>query len=269
MKSAIITGTGIYEIAGHTFKPETVETLYGPAQVFLSQDPRLDLVFLARHGVQHTTPPHMVNYRANFKALQMLGVKQALAAYAVGSINREIPPLGMALLTDFLDFTCNRPLSFYDGAESGLAHTSMDQPYCPTLGSKLLELAPEFDLNIRKEAVYVATNGPRFETPAEIRMYSKLGGDVVGMTGVPEAVLAKELGIHFAAVAVSINWASGIEETMTIVEGNRGDLNKRLTDLFLRTLSQEKDFPCRCETAAMITHPPKSGTHNDTERRLG
>jgi 5'-methylthioadenosine phosphorylase len=256
MRSAIITGTGIYEIAGHKFRPESIATPYGPAQVFLSEDPKLDLVFLARHGLQHTTPPHKINYRANIKALQILGVKQVLAAYAVGSINPEIPPLGMALMTDFLDFTSGRPLSFFDGGDSGLAHTSMDQPFCPSLGARVLELAPEFKLSLRKESVYVASNGPRFETPAEIRAYTRLGGDVVGMTCVPEVVLAKELGIHFAAVALSINWASGIEETMTIVEGDRGDLNSRLTGLFIKTLSTDFQFTCRCESAAMISHPP-------------
>ena len=256
MRSAIITGTGIYEIAGHSFRPESIDTPFGLAQVFLSEDPQLDLVFLARHGLDHTTPPHKINYRANIKALQILGVKQVLAAYAVGSINPEIPPLGMALITDFLDFTSGRPLSFFDGGDSGLAHTSMDQPFCPSLGARILELAPEFNLIIRNQAVYVASNGPRFETPAEIRMYTKLGGDVVGMTCVPEVVLAKELGIHFAAVALSINWASGIEETMTIVEGDRGDLNSRLTDLFIKTLSTDIQFTCRCESAAMISHPP-------------
>ena len=256
MRSAIITGTGIYEIAGYTFRPESIETPFGPAQVFLSEDPGLDLVFLARHGLQHTTPPHKINYRANIKAMQILGVKQVLAAYAVGSINPEIPPLGMALITDFLDFTSGRPLSFFDGGDSGLAHTNMDQPFCPSLGAKVLELAPEFDLKLRNQAVYVASNGPRFETPAEIRAYGRLGGDVVGMTCVPEVVLAKELGIHFAAVALSINWASGIEETMTIVEGDRGDLNSRLTDLFIKALSSDIQFTCRCESAAMISHPP-------------
>ena len=256
MRSAIITGTGIYEIAGHNFRPESIDTPFGLAQVFLSQDPQLDLVFLARHGLDHTTPPHKINYRANIKALQILGVKQVLAAYAVGSINPEIPPLGMALITDFLDFTSGRPQSFFDGGDSGLAHTSMYQPFCPSLGCRVLELAPEFKLSLRKESVYVASNGPRFETPAEIRAYSKLGGDVVGMTCVPEVVLAKELGIHFAAVALSINWASGIEDTITIVEGDRSDLNSRLTYLFIKTLSTDIQFTCRCESAAMISHPP-------------
>ena len=256
MRSAIITGTGIYEITGHSFRPERIETPYGPAQVFLSEDPQLDLVFLARHGLEHTAPPHKINYRANIKALQMLGVRQVLAAYAVGSIHPEIPPLGMALITDFLDFTSGRPLSFFDGGDSGLAHTSMDQPFCTSLGAKVLELAPEFKLKLRDQAVYVASNGPRFETPAEIRAYTLLGGDVVGMTLVPEVVLAKELGIHFAAVALSINWASGIEEAMTIVEEDHGDLNNRLTDLFIKTLTSDIQFTCRCESAAMIFHQP-------------
>lgn len=257
MKSAIITGTGIYEIPGFEFEQKRVDTRYGPALVNIGRKDGFDLIFLARHGLDHTTPPHNINYRANIKALQMLGVERVLATYAVGSINREIPPMGLALLSDFLDFTNNRPLSFFDGGITGLAHTSMDVPYCPAMGRKILELASSFDLQIRSKSVYVATNGPRFETPAEIRMYDKLGGDVVGMTGVPEVVLARELNMHYAAVAYSINWAAGLEEQLEFVSGNMAEIRPKLASLLVRTLQELKTLDCSCKKAVMVMHPPE------------
>ena len=257
MESAIITGTGIYEIPGFELEQMQVETPYGPALINIGRKDGFDLIFLARHGLDHTTPPHKINFRANLKALQMMGVKRILSTYAVGSINREIPPMGLALLSDFLDFTSNRPLSFYDGGKSGLAHVNMDVPYCPALGGKILELAHVFDLKIRSKAVYVATNGPRFETPAEIRMYDKVGGDVVGMTGIPEVVLARELNMHYAAVAYSINWAAGLEEKMEFASGNMTEIREKLTSLLVRTLQELKTLDCSCENALMVMHPPE------------
>lgn len=258
MNSAIIAGTGIYEIPGFEFEKKQVETPYGPALVNIGRKDGFDLVFLGRHGLDHTTPPHKINFRANIKALQILGVKRVLVTNAVGSINREIPPMGLALLTDFLDFTNGRSFSFYDGEKSGLAHTNMDVPYCPAMSRKILELAPTFNLQIRSHAVYVATNGPRFETPAEIRMYDRLGGDVVGMTGVPEVVLARELNIHYAAVAYSINWAAGLEENMEFVSGKMSEIRQRLASLLVRTLQELESLDCSCEKALMVMHPPEA-----------
>lgn len=256
MESAIITGTGIYEIPGFDFVQKTVDTPYGQALVNVGTQDDLELAFLARHGLEHTTPPHKINYHANLKALQMLGVKRILATNAVGSISREIPPLGLALLTDFLDFTSGRAFTFFDGGDSGLAHTNMDVPYCPALGKTVLALAPQFDLEIHPQAVYVATNGPRFESPAEIRMYGQLGGDVVGMTGIPEVVLARELGMHFAAVAYSINWAAGLEEEMSFVSDQMAEIRQLLALLLVNTLRKQDTMDCGCEKAVMMMHKP-------------
>ena len=165
--------------------------------------------------------------------------------------------MGLALLTDFLDFTNNRPLSFYDGGKSGLVHTNMESPYCPAMSRIILEPAPSFDLQIHPQAVYVATNGPRFETPAEIRMYDQLGGDVVGMTGVPEVVLARELNMHYAAVAYSINWAVGLEEKMEFVSEKMAEVRHKLASLLVRTLLELETLDCSCENALMIMHPPE------------
>ncbi len=257
MESAIITGTGIYEIPGITFKPERIDTPFGTAQVYLGEKDGFEIAFLARHGIDHSTPPHKINYLANIKALQMLGVKRVLATYAVGSINREIPPTGLALLSDFLDFTNNRPLSFYNGGKSGLAHTNMNEVYCPALRRKVQELSEVYQLKIHPSAVYVATNGPRFETPAEIRMYAQLGGDVVGMTGVPEVVLARELNMHFAAVAFSINWAAGLEKEMEFVSSNMEGLRRQVAALLVQALQELDTLDCKCETAIMMMHPPE------------
>ncbi len=246
MPVAIIAGTAIYEIPGTTFQEEIVDSPFGKALVYRAQGELENLIFLARHGINHDTPPHKVNYRANIKALEILGVKRVLAANAVGSINRQIPPLGLALVTDFLDFTSNRESTFFDGGESGLKHVDMSITYCPALNERLLELAPSFGLELGPESVYVSTNGPRLESPAEIRMYAQLGGDVVGMTGVPEATLARELGLCYAAVAFSVNWAAGIEETINFV-GSSEDFDKlkaSLMALFIETLKTTSDEDC-------------------------
>jgi 5'-methylthioadenosine phosphorylase len=257
MENAIITGTGIYQIPGFSFEQRVVETPYGQALVYVGQKDGFELAFLARHGVDHTTPPHKINYRANLKALKMLGVKRILATNAVGSIKREIPPMVLAVLTDFLDFTNGREFTYYDGGKSGLAHTNMDAVYCPALNAALRIFGPQFGLNLYPSAVYVATNGPRFETPAEIRMYARMGGDVVGMTGVPEATLAHELQMHYAAVAYSINWAAGLEEKMEFVSSKMADVRARLVDLLVRTLQEPLEMTCGCEQALMVMHPPE------------
>ncbi|HIE25220.1 MAG TPA: S-methyl-5'-thioadenosine phosphorylase [Anaerolineales bacterium] len=246
MSVAIIAGTAIYNIPGTTFKEENVETPYGTVPVYRVQGDFEDLIFLARHGIKHDTPPHKVNYRANIKALEILGVKRVLATYAVGSINKEIPPLGLALITDFLDFTSNRKHTFFDGGDRGVKHVDVSITYNPRLNKKLLALAPDFDINLRPNAVYVSTNGPRLESPAEIRMYAQLGGDVVGMTGIPEATLARELGLCYAAVAFSVNWAAGIEKTIQFV-GDSDSFDKikaNILALFIETLKTTSDTEC-------------------------
>jgi len=256
LESAIITGTGIYEIPGFEFVQKIVETDYGQALVNIGRQGDFELAFLARHGLSHTTPPHKINYRANLKALHSLGVKRILASNAVGSISRDIPPMGLALLTDFLDFTSGRALSFYDGGDSGLAHTNMDVPYCSALRKTVLALAPQFNLAVHPEAVYVATNGPRFESPAEIRMFAQLGGDLVGMTGIPEVVLARELGMHYAAIAYSINWAAGLEEEMSFVSDQMMEIRQLLAQLLVNTLKEPISLDCGCDKAVMMMQKP-------------
>lgn len=258
MRTAIIGGTGFEQIEGAQFESGIIETPYGQALVFQGQGELEDLIFLSRHGPQHTIPPHKINYRANMKALQMLQVDRVLATYAVGSLHREIPPLSLVAVDQFIDATHGREGTFFDGGSSGLAHIELTEPYCPALRERLLALAAARQLEIRPTGTYVCTNGPRLETAAEVRMYAQLGGDVIGMTGVPEAPLARELGIHYAAVAFSINWGAGLNPgPIQFEESGRGEIQKKLVALFMEVLRLPLTQPCPCQASSMTVHSPQ------------
>ena len=246
MPAAIIAGTLVYEIPGMELNEKIVSTPYGEALVYKVDGIQSDVVFLPRHGITHDTPPHQINYRANLKALEQLGVKRVLAVNAVGSINKEIAPLDLALLSDFIDFTSNREATFFEGGEQGVKHVDVSIPYCPYLRKKVLQAAEKRGVPIHPEAVYVCTNGPRLESPAEIKMFDQLGGDVVGMTGIPEAVLAKELDLCYASVAFSINWAAGFQEKVEFTTDTDGlqNMKKDLLDILLEAIASSTDSKC-------------------------
>lgn len=260
---AIIGGTGVTDLPGLATQRESVVTPYGPVAVLIAQTEPYPVVFLNRHGLNREYPPHRINYRANLTALRMLGVTRVLATNAVGSINRGLPPGSLMLIHDYLDFTSGRSHTFFDGGASGHAYTEMSSPCCPVLRTRLLALAAQAGLPLHPGGIYVCTNGPRFETPAEIRMYAQLGGDVVGMTGMPEAALARELGMHYLAVAYSINWAAGITDQIEIVHEGISELLGHLLRLMLETLEMAgavDDFSsCRCADALMLVLPPEEG----------
>ena len=241
MPVAIIAGTAMYSLPNIEMEEKIVQTEYGEALILQGLGANQDLVFLPRHGPKHGTPPHKVNYRANMQALVDLGVRNVLAAYAVGSINRQIPPLGLVVLDDFIDFTSGREATFFDGGVNKVKHVDMSEPFCPKLRAALLEQSGRMGLAIRPSGTYVCTNGPRLESPAEIRMFEKLGGDVVGMTAVPELVLAKERELCFAAVGFSVNWAAGIEQKVQFVQQGLGELSSQLLNLFILTLRDVAD----------------------------
>ena len=257
MHVAIIGGTGVDRLPGVNLEEQVIDTPYGQVMIHRAGGSPYPLIFLNRHGPQTQTPPHKINFRANLKALKMLGVERILATNAVGSIDPNLPPGCLVALDDYLDFTAGRRFTFYDGAESGHAYTDMNDPYCPELRRRLLAMASEFELELHPRGTYVCTNGPRFETPAEIRMFARLGGEVVGMTGVPEAALAKELGIHYAAVAYSINWAAGLEEGIRIVREGIPELLARLLALFIQTLQSPEPMGCSCASAVHMIQPPQ------------
>ncbi|MCS7124946.1 MAG: S-methyl-5'-thioadenosine phosphorylase [Candidatus Bathyarchaeota archaeon] len=212
-KIAIIGGTG-FEKLFISEEKLYVGTPHGiPPPISIGNIGDREVAFLPRHGSEHSVPPHKVNYRANVYALHQLGVERIIAVNAVGAINRDFKPGDIVIPHDFADFTKQRTTTFYD--EAPVTHVDMSQPYCPELREKLVKCAERFGLHVWSRAVLVCTEGPRFETPAEIEMFRRLGFDVVGMTGVPEAVLARELEICYAAVCFVSNMAAGMQERLT------------------------------------------------------
>tara|TARA_R110002096_G_scaffold436009_1_gene665080 strand:+ start:55450 stop:56202 length:753 start_codon:yes stop_codon:yes gene_type:complete len=244
MSVAILGGTGIYDLPGIDVEETFLHNHYGEAVAYVGEGDYEDVVFMTRHGIKHNTPPHKVNYRANIRALKDLGVTRIMATYAVGAITTGYPVLELAVLRDFLDFTSGRDFSFFDTIERGIGHVEMSKPFCPTLSAKTMELGPKHNIGVYDGATYVATNGPRFESPAEIKMYQMLGGDVVGMTACPEIYLAAELGMSFGAVALPINLAAGLEENITIATGNIDEVRENMVRLMLDVLRSTTDAEC-------------------------
>ncbi len=209
---AVIGGSGVYVLDLLNPQVTVVDTPYGKSpEVVVGELGGRGLAFLPRHGKGHTVPPHLVNYRANLWALKELGVTRVLATTAAGSLNPRMRPGELVLLDQFIDFTKRRPVTFYEG-EGGVVHVDVTQPYCPELRGLLIKTAQGLKLRLHPRGTYGCTEGPRFETAAEIRMMHRLGCDLVGMTNVPECTLARELSMCYAAVSVVTNFAAGISK---------------------------------------------------------
>lgn len=216
-KIAIISGSGLesFDSQGNSRKI-LINTPYGKVKAAKMESPEHTIFFMSRHGRMHKIFPHNINYRANFFALKKLGVGSIIATAAVGSIDRAIEPGSFCLMTDFLDFTRSRPLTIF--FDNKTVHADMSHPYDPELNGFLEKTIKKVTGKKPKRTVYVGTDGPRFESAAEIRMYKKAGGGVVGMTGVPEVVYARELGIPYASLGISTNYACGIFDSPITLE---------------------------------------------------
>lgn len=219
----LIAGTGFYALADLAEAvTEVVPTPYGDAQVTRGNWQGLPVAFLTRHGAGHSVPPHLVNYRANIAALRQLGCRDVFAVNVTGGIDPTLTPGSLVCLDDFLDFTKSRPVTFHDGSgPEGVVHVDVLEAYHPALRSELLAAAAEVGEQLRDGGVYACFEGPRFESPAEIRMAAILGGHVAGMTGVPEVTLAVEAGLRYAAISLVVNPAAGLtDEPITMAEVN-------------------------------------------------
>jgi len=242
---AIIGGTGLYE-TGEKVTKRIVDTDYGKVELDILDMGGEEVAFLARHGKEHSIPPHLVNYRANLMALKQLGVSHIFATAAVGSCNLNYAPGDLVSLKDFIDFTKSRPMTFFEGGEKKVKHVDMSQPYSKELKEVFYKVAEELELEIKGEAVYVCTEGPRFETASEIKMYQSLGGDVVGMTNVPEVVLANELEIEYFCIGIITNWCTGFKGDIFFhhiedyVEKNKHKLTKTFLKAFKRLADTKK-----------------------------
>lgn len=222
---AIIAGTGFYDLdALENPTQETVDTAWGQARVTKGEWHGIPVVFLTRHGAGHSVPPHLVNYRANIRALADLGVRDVVALNVTGSIDPSLQPGDLLCLDDFVDFTKQRPVTFFDGSTpEGVVHTDVMTPYHPAIRREILDAAATSGHSIRDGGVYACFEGPRFETRAEIRLAALAGADVAGMTGVPEVTLALEAGLRYAAISLVVNPASGVadsDEPITMEEIN-------------------------------------------------
>jgi len=246
---AIIGGTGVYG-TNYDSRIEKVKTKYGEVELDVMNIDGTEIVFLARHGKKHSVPPHLINYRANIMALKEFGVKFIYATAAVGSFNENFAPGDVVVIKDFVDFTKSRPMTFYDG-DNGVKHVDMSDPYCRNMREKFYRHAKELSLDIKGDAVYVCTEGPRFETTSEIKMYKNFG-DVAGMTSVPEVVLAKELGLCYASVGIITNWCTGISGEIAIhdIKGTMDKNKEKITEVFIRVFKEGLDQEhCSCKNS--------------------
>lgn len=213
VKIAIIGGSG-FEKFFEGIRQIRIGTPYGvPPPLIIGRIGEKDTAFLSRHGPDHSIPPHRVNYRANIYGLHSIGVERIIALNAVGAINPNFKPGDLVMPHDFADFTKMRPTTFYD--EAPVNHIDVTQPYCPEVRKLISKISKSSGISLWDTAVLVCTEGPRFETAAEIEMFRRLGFDIVGMSGVPEVVLARELGICYASLCFVTNMAAGMQERLT------------------------------------------------------
>ena len=209
---AIIGGTGLTGMQDiQNLRHELITTPYGEASGPLSHGILWGqpVIFLPRHGYGHTIPPHKVNYRANLWALRQANVGLVIAVNAVGIIRPDIEPGSLVMPDQILDYTYGREHTYFDGTGEALVHVDFTRPYCEQMRGIFREAAAQADIVLPDKGCYGATQGPRLETAAEINRMERDGCDLVGMTGMPEAALARELGMNYVCIALGVNRAAG------------------------------------------------------------
>lgn len=209
---AIIGGTGLTKLANLEMSHhKVIRTPYGEPSGALTFGKLYgrDVIFLARHGYGHTIPPHQVNYRANIWALHTQYVTHVVSVASVGGIRSDLTPGIIAIPDQIIDYTHGRKSTFFDGPEKPVTHIDFTWPYCEELRQRLIKAAEKAKQKVVAGGVYGASQGPRLESAAEISRLERDGADMVGMTGMPEAALARELGLCYATIAVVANYAAG------------------------------------------------------------
>ena len=211
-KIAIIGGTGLTSIAGLEITGKSaVQSKYGSpsGELMTGMLAGKEILFLPRHGYDHTIPPHKVNYRANIAVLKQAGADYIIAVNAVGGISDDMGPGQIAIPDQLIDYTWSRQHTFFEDDLDDVVHIDFTQPYCETLRQKLISAASQHDIDVVPRGTYAVTQGPRLETAAEIDRLERDGCHLVGMTGMPEAALARELELCYASVSVVANMAAG------------------------------------------------------------
>ncbi|OOG27684.1 methylthioadenosine phosphorylase [Thioalkalivibrio denitrificans] len=231
---AIIGGTGLTSLKGlEISRREVMHTPYGEPSGPLTHGilAGREVVFLARHGYSHTIPPHQVNYRANVWALKHAGVSAVVAVAAVGGITAEMRPRRLVFPNQIIDYTWSRAHTFFNKDLTHVVHVDFTEPYDADLRRKLIEAARTIKIDAVEQGTYGATQGPRLETAAEIDRLERDGCDLVGMTGMPEAVLARELELPYATCAVVANWAAGRGEGVITMDEVRENLDAAMANV--------------------------------------
>lgn len=209
----VIGGTGLTDpVFLEDVQTEAVTTPFAspPVQVYRGMLGSTQVAFIARHGKGHKVPPHRVNYRANIWALHHIGVQAVIGVNAVGGIHARTGPGALAVPRQIIDYSWGREHTYFSDGLDAVTHIDFTEPYDESLRQLLLRSAGNVD--VWGEGVYACTQGPRLESAAEVRRLQRDGCDMIGMTGMPEAALARELGLAYACLAVSVNWAAGLTE---------------------------------------------------------
>ena len=233
---AVIGGTGLTQLSNlKQLREKDVETPYGPpsSPIRIGQLGGNEIAFLARHGDGHTIPPHKVNYRANIWALKSLGFDHILAVAAVGGIGNDMGPGELVIPDQIVDYTYGREQTFFSDGLDHVTHIDFTEPYCAMLRLQIQRAIETSGSTVTMGGVYGATQGPRLESAAEIRRMQRDGCDLVGMTGMPEAALARELELCYATCCVVANWAAGLSEGPITME----EIEQTLVDGMARVRS--------------------------------
>ncbi len=210
----IIGGTGIYSLGD--MKTKKKHTPYGIITVYKGRIGKRDILFIPRHGEEHGTPPHKVDYKANIWAMKDEKIDEIIVFYATGIIGKYMPG-DLILLEDFIGF--NSPITYYDAFKSGIMHADMSEPYSKAISKKVENAAKGVGIKLKKGGIVATTHGPRFETRAEINALKKMGANLVNMTSAYEATLAGELGIPICGIVVGTNYAAGIKGKKKLTHG--------------------------------------------------
>jgi 5'-deoxy-5'-methylthioadenosine phosphorylase len=240
---AIIGGTGLTRLRDlEILRREVLQTPYGEPSCALTIGSLYgrEVVFLARHGDSHTIPPHRVNYRANLWALKYLGISRVISVCAVGGITQAAGPGVIVIPDQIIDYTWSRAHTLFEDDLGAVTHIDFTEPYCEELRAVLLTAAARAGIDVLDKGTYGATQGPRLETSAEIDRMERDGCDIVGMTGMPEASLARELGLCYATCAVSANAAAGRGSgpiTMEAIETVLADGMQRVMQILEQVIS--------------------------------
>jgi len=271
---AFIGGSGLYKLKDlKVITREKPQTPFGEpsSPVTVAELNGRRVLFLARHGEDHSYPPHRVPYRANLWALRQLGAKKIITFNAVGGIDRFLKPGDFATVGQFIDFTKTRVQTFFEGrfspdyspergeryelllAKKKVVHVDVGEPFCPVLEEVVSKTLSELGIDHHRRVTYAATEGPRLESAAEIRALRLLGAEVVGMTLVPEVVLARELEVHFASVAIVTNPAAGVAgyrltaaEVIEMMRKKEKEIEKLVLKL-IDAVYERTEWNCECE----------------------